>query len=360
MIKQQILAHATQSMRDVLCRWDALSACGDYGVCGPGGPPWGGKRESSAETLARSILAATPLIVNGLDVDGINLSGFYADRILEMAENPDFEPRLDKYDQVTIEVAGICACLLTLENLGHDILENLSPAHQAVVVNWVTTYEHALVLPNNWRLFPLVIGSWVNRHNRTHSDMPHQIIEASQWQGIDCLHVGSGWYQDGLGGEIDHYTSWSFQWYSLILVMSNSFDTPTAKTVIERSIQFAERLAARLALGGLPVSSRSQCYREAASAALALVHLVAKPIHGGHQLLETNWQQWKDSTDFNGVVRDYYSCSASPMWRFKWYWQALLPDDDVWWKAARYTVRSTPANGATVSDSAHAEVAVHG
>ena len=330
MNKQQVLDHATHSLRAVFDQWDALCQCADYGLYPGYAGAWGGVRESTAETIARSMLAAVPLIINHRMVGATHLSTFYAAQILALAQDPQFAPRLDRCDQLTVEVAGICACLLTLEAHGHDILASLNLEQQQSVIGWVAKYESALFMNNNWLMFALVIKSWLRRRAGPHA-AGIAPIQAGLWRLVDAFHIGNGFYRDGPAGPVDYYTHWSFQWYSLILVLARCTDDSIARTVQQRGRQFAHVLSGQIKAGPLPVAGRSQCYREAASAALALVGLVAQPMPGGHQLLEAHWRQWENSHGFDGVQREFYSCSASPMWRFKWYWQALLPDGDVWW-----------------------------
>ena len=327
MQKPQILTHAATSLQAVLDRWDATCQCADYGLHPQSGRPWGGVRESTAETVARSLLAAVPLIANGRDPGG-QLATFYAAQIAALAQDPVYAPQLDRYDQLTVEVAGLCACLLTLETRGHDLLARLPAPHRQAVVAWVHSHAGAHFMDNNWQLFALLMQAWLARR------VGGPRIDTDLWQCVDRFHAGQGWYHDGPGGALDYYTHWSFQWYSLILVLADSTDDVVAQTVRQRGWQFGLGLARQLAQGPLPVAGRSQCYREAASAALALVGLLVQPIPGGHRLLQTNWDQWTHSAGFEGVQREFYSCAASPMWRFKWYWQALLPDDDAWWRDA--------------------------
>ena len=324
MQKAQILTHAAARLQPVLDGWDALCRCADYGVQPLDGRVWGGVRESTLETLARSLLAAVPLIVNRRDLGG-QLAGFYAAQIGALAQDPLYAPRLDRYDQASVEVAGLCACLLTLEAHGHDLLASLQPGQHQAVVDWVRQHAGARFMDNNWQLFALLMEAWLARRGGG------GVIDLQRWQRVDRLHVGQGFYRDGPNGAVDYYTHWSFQWYSLILVWAGCTDDAVAQIVRQRGAQFAAHLSSHLARGPLPVAGRSQCYREAASAALALVARVAQPLPGGHRLMEVNWRQWEYSHGFDGVPREFYSCTASPMWRFKWYWQALLPDDDVWW-----------------------------
>lgn len=309
MNKQQVLKIASLKLKDVLQNWEVLSNDSNYGN------GWGGIRESSSEVLARSFIAAVPLIING----GSDIGAFYRAQIVQFASDKKYSPQYRKYDQLTVEVAGICACLLMLEHNNTDIMQH----DNSVMVNWVSQFASAKFFNNNWQLFAVIIKQWVNKHSST------TLPTNEHWDVINSCYVGNGMYSDGVDGEIDYYNHWGFHWYSMVLVNTDN-NLINRNVLIDRSITFASELINKLSTGPLAVTGRSQCYREAASAVLALIN-EHKPIHNGHLLLEKNYNQWENSNKFSNVKKDFYSCNASEMWRFKWLWQGLIPENSSWW-----------------------------
>ena len=309
MNKDEVLTYANTKLAKVLDNWSVLSNASSYQH------KWGTARESSAEVLARSFLAAVPLIVAGNKF----IQDFYSEKLVSFATNKEYAPKIGVYDQLTVEVAGICSCMLMLEHHNIDILGK----NRSLVVNWISLYTAASFIKNNWQMFAIVIKHWVNKHSSTNfSTLEH-------WNIIHKCYVGNGFYTDGVNGAIDYYNHWGFHWYSMILVnTSDQFENQSI--LIDRSLLLASKLIKDLSKGPLPIVGRSQCYREAASAILALVHQ-HKAITGGHFLLEKNLNQWRNSTGFSDVRKDFYSCDASEMWRFKWMWQGLIKSDSSWW-----------------------------
>jgi hypothetical protein len=315
------LTLAEKSIIDVFSKWELLTNTTDYGT--HNNILWGTVREATAETIARSFIAAVPLIINNkICISNTSLLDFYVDKLVFLATNTLYAPTLNKYDQLTVEVAGICSCLLMLEHHNIDILG----VHRPLVYTWVKLFTNAKIMNNNWIMFIMIIYAWLNKQENNYS-IPHK------WDLINNFYVGNGNYKDGPSGPVDYYTSWAFQWYSLVLAYTSKNHINFYNTISERALLFSEDYTTKILTSNLPTAGRSQCYREAASAALGLVALaLPNSVPSGNRILEINKQYHNYNIGFIDVKKDFYSCRSSYMWAFKWYWQAIIPDDDMWWK----------------------------
>lgn len=313
--RPELLAHAQTKMYGIIADWDTLSTTADYRT------PTNGPREAALETLARSFLCAVPLIAS---TEHSMHAEFYAYKLLAYAQNPLYTP-MPGIDQATVEIAGICSCLLILDTYSKSPLLCLTQDQQQQVLDWLSLYCDTPVRLNNWVLLKLVIQSYIAT-KRAITPSP------SLWLFIDECYTEKGLYHDGLHWAINYYSSYGFQWYNLVLLLTT--DLPAGRKIIllERAAAFVQHYSDLLAAGPLPVVGRSQCYKEAASAALALAFLAGVDVPNGRALMLTNYNQWFGTGDFENVKRDTYNCAASPMWRFKWLWQLLIPETSTWWK----------------------------
>jgi hypothetical protein len=90
MDKAAVLIYASTKLAEVLDNWDVLSNTPNYSN------RWGTVRESSAEVLARSFLAAVPIIVAG----NKTVQEFYSAKLISFATNNVYAPRIGVYDQL--------------------------------------------------------------------------------------------------------------------------------------------------------------------------------------------------------------------------------------------------------------------
>ncbi|MGC0416308.1 DUF2264 domain-containing protein [Embleya sp. AB8] len=341
--------------------WEAvadglLAAVGPYRSPGgalitlPGPTSWSGARSDGLEGYARTFLLAA-LRAAGTAASGrpvpAGLLEPYADGLrtgtaAPGTADPQSWPLIADRGQAMVEAASVALALHLTKDQLWDLLDESTRDRAA---DWLAGALRHEPVDNNWWLFPVAVGTFLDAAGR-HHESARAAIERGLAR-IDEWYVGDGWYTDGHGRYFDHYNGWAMHLYPLLCAAVAG--EPADPVRRERLAEFLTGYGRLFDRVGAPLhQGRSLTYRFAAAAPLWLGALVdATPYSPGttRRLASGVLRHFLD----RGAARDgllslgwygpdpatvqSYSGSASPYWAAKGFVGLLLPDHHEVWTA---------------------------
>jgi hypothetical protein len=251
-------------------------------------------------------------------------------------------PRPADLPQALPEAALIAVSLFEAREALWDPLPE--PARQALA-RWLGEAAAVTGPTNNWLLFPVVIDSVLKRLGAAHDA---RRVERNLGL-VDAMYAREGWYRDGFGESLDHYSGWALQLYLALWcrIDGDESDPARAALVRERLARFLEDYPRLFGGDGAPLyHGRSLIYRAAAAAPVwAGALLGCSPLRPGltRRLASGALSYFLD----RGALRDgvlqrgwhgefapmaqAYSGPASPYWLSKAFLGLLLPPDAPEW-----------------------------
>lgn len=250
------------------------------------------------------------------------------------------------YHQHTVEMAAL---VLALEKASKWLWEPLSARERDLVARWMGSVRGVGLHRNNHLFFGVLPLCFLDRHGY---GRPGDKRSALRWMDIlECMHVGGGWFVDGMNESVDHYNAYAFHYYGLWWgLLYGDLDRARAQRWQEWTRDFLPDYAHFFAASGEPVPfGRSLTYRFAATAPFALAEkcgispldpglsrrictrslrfFVGKPITQSQGILSLGW------TDEFPAITEAYSCAGSTYWAAKGLSPLLLPPDHSFWIA---------------------------
>ncbi|MFD7433163.1 DUF2264 domain-containing protein [Streptomyces sp. NPDC059861] len=253
-------------------------------------------------------------------------------------------PRVLDRSQPLVEAASIALGLRLTRELLWDRLDD--PVRRRTAA-WLTDALTARPWPNNWELFPVTVGGFLQ-------DVGHA-TEASRTaidrglERIEEWYVGGGWYTDGYGRRFDHYNGWAMHLYPVLHAWLAE-DSRLLELYGGRLARYLDGYARLFGADGAPMhQGRSLTYRFATAAPLWLGALTGHtPLAPGEtrRLASGALRYFLDraAVDENGLLTlgwhgpdeallQAYSGPASPYWAGKGFLGLLLPSGDEAWTA---------------------------
>jgi hypothetical protein len=178
----------------------------------PGRPSVSGTDSDALEAFARSLVLASCRLAAGEPAG--DLAGWYA---AGLAAGPDTWPRGthagEGLAQPTVEAAVLA---LALDLSRAQLWDHLDPAAQDRLVAWLHHHATLRTWENNWRLFPAAAEAFL----RSVGADTTGLAGAEHVAAVEGWYLGDGWYTDGAGRNVDHYTGWAIHvflglWYRL-------------------------------------------------------------------------------------------------------------------------------------------------
>ncbi|GAA1946554.1 DUF2264 domain-containing protein [Microbacterium aquimaris] len=245
--------------------------------------------------------------------------------------------------QPQVEAAGIALSLHFSRTVTWD---RLDPATQDSVAVWLAGILDKEPSPNNWYLFPLTVGSFLEAVGRG-DDRTRAVIDRGLAL-IDTWYRGRGWYSDGDGEAFDHYVGWALHLYPMMHAHLRG-DALLLGRLGERLEQFLASFSHMFDRTGAPLyMGRSMTYRTATGAALAVGALTGHtPLAPGQsrRLLSANLRHFlerdvrRDGILVPGWYGPHeptvqrYSGPGSPYWASKGFLGLLAAADSPLWTA---------------------------
>lgn len=248
------------------------------------------------------------------------------------------------YHQHTVEMGAL---VLALEKAAPWLWEPLSGRERAQVADWMGSIRGVGLHRNNHLFFGVLPLSFLLRHGYGRGGDRTCIL---RWMDImEGMHLGGGWFIDGMNESVDHYNAYAFHYYGLWWgMLYGEMDRPRAQRWQEWTRQFLPDYARFFAASGEPVPfGRSLTYRFAATAPFALAEkcgisplvpglsrrlcsqnlrfFTGRAITQSQGVLNLGW------TDEFPPITEAYSCAGSTYWAAKGLAPLLVPPDHPFW-----------------------------
>ncbi len=305
------------------------------------------------EGFARTLVLATPWFgrIGGTEVETasgrrVNLLESYRDGLCCGTDpgHSEYWGEAADFDQRILEAADIAWALSTARD---RLWDPLSKVERERIARWLRGTAGRKVKRNNWVLAKIMTNAVLQSLDCPHSES--EIREGLEF--VDSLHVGRGWYQDGLTESFDYYVAWMFHDYLLkLLALPGALDDRTAKTIAERSDRFLQDYRHLFAANGSHVAfGRSLIYRSAALSPVTMSMLAGSDaLDPGmcRRLCSGNLKFFLEGGMFSrkgtlglGFTRplpalvEGYSCGGSPYMIGRAFCALLLPADHPFWTA---------------------------
>ncbi|QPM90451.1 DUF2264 domain-containing protein [Pseudooceanicola algae] len=245
-------------------------------------------------------------------------------------------------DQRLVDLAAVGFALLTARA---DLWDPLPPVARANVTRYLQRATQGRASANNWMFFRLLIDAGLRAVG---TPVPANAGQAER-DGLEALYLGEGWYRDGPGRRVDHYTGFAFHTYGLLL---HHLAPETDRGAhLDRARLFAPQFAAWFDASGRGLAyGRSMTYRFAMAAFLG-AYALADPdpvlpwgVLKGLVLRHLRWWSGLPIADRDGVLpvgyaypnpamaEDYNSPNSS-YWALKAFLVLAMPDDHPFWRA---------------------------
>lgn len=264
--------------------------------------------------------------------------------------SPYYWGLIEDYDQYIVETAALSLTLLLHKKYVWELLSNTA---QQNMINWLSQALVRKIPKNNWTFFKVLIrtalfhcGEKLDRKKLT-----------EEFQLIDSMYIGEGWYVDGKTTQRDYYIPFAFHYYGLIYATFMKEEDPErAQCLINRAKLFAQDFIYYFDNDGeaLPYG-RSLTYRFAQGAFFsALIFADVEVIPWGEvkTILSTHLKNWlnHDIFTFDGrlsigyhyenlVMAEGYNAPGSPYWALKTFLLLAVRHDHPFWEAVPIPVK---------------------
>ena len=258
--------------------------------------------------------------------------------------SPAYWGEITANDQIMVEMAALGLALMVAPNV---FFEPLAKKDKENLAAWLYTINDHEIMTNNWVMFSVMVNMGLKNVG-----MPYREdkIEWALERMEDC-YLGSGYFDDGIGGNIDYYNAFAIHFYSLIYAkhIENIYPDRAFK-IKERAKEFAKDFIYWFDKEGRGVAfGRSLTYRFAQVAFWsALVYADASPFSLGQVkgIINRNLKFWMSKPIFdeagvltvgygypNLFMSEYYNASGSPYWSMKAFLLLALPEDHPFFEA---------------------------
>ena len=257
------------------------------------------------------------------------------------------------YHQHSVEMGAL---VLALEMARDWLWTPLSDAERRQVLRWFRTVRGIGLHRNNHLFFGVLPLCFLIREgagSRGDSALVFQWLDM-----LEQMHLGGGWFLDGMNETVDYYNAYAFHYYGLWWGrLYGEMDPARAERWREYSKPFLNDYAHFFAASGENVPfGRSLTYRFAASAPFGLAHLCgvdALPPGQSRQICTRNLRFFLDRlpeseplsvgwVDEFPALAEAYSCAASPYWAAKAFAPLLIDPSEPFWQAEAEPI---PADG---------------
>jgi hypothetical protein len=312
------------------------------------------ENRAAVETLLRPLWGLAPYWL--FQKDNIGLQTAYLKKI-RVGTDPKHQlywGNIENYDQYIVEIAALSLTILLHAEKG--FLSELEQVEKDNLANWLNQALTKTIPKNNWTFFKILIRLALVQLGRP----LNQDAMTAEFDLIETMYIGNGWYCDGKAEQRDYYIAFAFHYYSLIYVkFMREKDPVRCQTFIERAKLFAKEYTQFFDDSGeaLPYG-RSLTYRFAQGAffsALIFANVEAIPWGEMKNILSNHLTSWMEKPIFtfdgrlsigyhyeNLVMAEGYNSPGSPYWSLKVFLLLATPVEHPFWKAERVVNKKKP------------------
>ena len=303
------------------------------------------KKCSQMEAVTRALWGVIALYCSGdYEADGkINYEEIKKRIVAGIdPENIYYWGSLEDYGHQAVEMIPIALYLYICKKKSWD---TFSEIERKKIIVWLKRILYVKLPNNNWNFFKIITVQCL--YLLEVEKNPLEVCK-KEFNNIESLYLGNGWYSDGTTKQRDYYVAFAFHFYSLLYVLlaKNDKENPFREIYENRSKQFAKQFIYWFASDGASVPfGRSLIYRHAHVAFWSVLELSCHEsgfskgqIKG---IIGRNFEWWKkkDSNSYrklqlgytypNASLAEDYNGIASSYWCLK---SALIlwAGDDFW------------------------------
>lgn len=247
------------------------------------------------------------------------------------------------YSQIAVEILPIA---LFLYNKKEQTWDKYTAEEQDYIAKWFLQINDIKLPENNWLFFKVLTNLIFYFFSKAESP---SISCSAEFEIIEQMYIGNGWYSDGLTKQRDYYVAFAIHYYSLIYAkLAKSVDIQRSEKFIERAKLFSKEYVYWFSEDGSTVPfGRSLIYRFAVNAFWgALIwagvdtELSAAEIKG---IIFRNLRWWEEKQiSENGklslgyvypncFITEEYNSQFSPLWCLKSAIILDIPDNHSFW-----------------------------
>jgi hypothetical protein len=281
-------------------------------------------------------------------MDAAELAAWFRQGLLRGVNpaDPQYWGPSANYHQHTVEMGAL---VLAFEMARDWLWEPFQPAERRLIADWLGTVRGVALHRNNHMFFGLFPLEFLGREG--HGLPGDEAFGDFLLNTLESMHLGGGWFVDGMNESVDYYNAYAFHYYGLWWARLNAKRHPLrADRWMNWAGQFLRDYTHFFAASGEnPPFGRSISYRFAATAPFALAQSLGI---GGVSpglarrvcrlnlefFLRQRYQQDQGAlslgwTDELPAIAEAYSCAASPYWAAKAFAPLLLAPDHPFWTA---------------------------
>ena len=259
-------------------------------------------------------------------------------------ESPHYWGPTTNFHQHTVEMGAL---VLAMEKASAWLWEPLEEGERRQVARWLSSVRGVGLHRNNHLFFGVIPLSFLLKQGYgTNADRTCVL----RWMDImESMHLGGGWFIDGMNESIDHYNAYAFHYYGLWWgSLYGELDPSRAARWAGWTHSFLPDYLRFFAASGEPIPfGRSMTYRFAATAPFALAaKLGVSPLSPGQSrrvctqnlrfFLDHKIQQRQGAlslgwTNEFPAITEAYSCAGSTYWAAKGLSPLFLAPNDPFW-----------------------------
>ncbi len=258
-------------------------------------------------------------------------------------DNSAYWGDIAKSDQRIVEMLPMC---LNLYFNRTSTWDTYSDKQKRNIINWMLQVNSLEISTNNWLFFRILVNAILQCIEEKNLELSYKGRD-DDFERINSLYIGNGWYNDGYEKRVDYYTPFAFHFYGLLysVICNDGY----AEVFKKRAKAFANIYIYFFSPDGSSVPyGRSLTYKMASSAFWSVMAFVGElPFEAGvvKGILFRNLEWWleRDIFDFNGVLSlgytypnllmsEEYNAYGSSYWALKSFIFLLIDDNNIFWQ----------------------------
>lgn len=258
--------------------------------------------------------------------------------------SPQYWGPTTNFHQHTVEMGAL---VLAMEKASAWLWEPLDEKERNQIAHWLGSVRGVGLHRNNHLFFGVLPLSFLLKHG--YGSFADRTCVARWMDILEAMHLGGGWFIDGMNESIDHYNAYAFHYYGLWWgLLYGDLDPSRASRWADWTHSFLSDYAHFFAASGEPVPfGRSMTYRFAATAPFALAEKCGvSPLAPGlsrrictqnlrffldHKIQQRQGALSLGWTDEFPAITEAYSCAGSTYWAAKGLSPLLLEPSSPFW-----------------------------